>query len=114
MKEGTKKGILIAVAVVVAILLVFAGAIVVGERNDRLERERIADLKELEYGLEEIRQQNIAECQENAYEKYTADWNGGCELEGLPDGCYLPAWRADEFDAAYERGLDRCIKQYSN
>ena len=62
---------------------------------------------------ESKRLNNIAWCEDSAYDTYVSDWNGQCKLEGKGDDCSLAHFQAESFDAQYDKALDRCIEKYA-
>ncbi len=91
------------VAVLLTVILIVK--IVQDKENERVVYEMLQ---------EEARQENIDACIKLAYDNYSKEWDNACLLIDRPIDCALPAWRADQLDALFEKDQDRCLERFSN
>lgn len=69
----------------------------------KIEEERRAN---------EERIQNIKQCEADAWETYSLNWDNACKTLGKEKDCTLPLYLSTNLDEGKERDEDRCSTLY--
>lgn len=81
------------------------------EEIEARERKETADRVAALFA-EQQRKEDYSQCIQDAYINYTNNWNSQCKTEGKEDGCQLISWRAEDFEASWNRDEDTCVTLY--
>lgn len=112
-----QKNIMMGVAVIATVFLcwvAYQNFVVIPKEEMASERaaataERLAE--------EERRDQNIRmyyACMEDAYSAYSARWDASCVRLGMEENCALNGNLSADYNQAYEKAKDTCLKLYGN
>lgn len=77
------------------------------QRYVQATRERMEAL-----AAEQRRQKAYEDCDQMAWEAYSLDWDGACEIIGEEKDCSLPGYRADQLGEVLSKAKDRCVAMY--
>jgi len=102
--------------VAIVALVVFAIAIIGVLSNQRAEiaadEAAATTATERAVYLEQMRQANLDECFANAWQLYSADWDGQCELAGEPADCTLYETQYELVEQRYAEAKALCLARY--
>lgn len=104
---------IIGLAIVPALIFIAYEAFVAIPK-EKLEAAAIqAQLEiETERKANEERIQNIKQCEANAWETYSLNWDTACKTAGKEKDCTLPLYTSTNLDQNKERDEDRCSLLY--
>lgn len=73
-------------------------------QNERMERELQRIERQRQYDL----------CISSAYQAYSGNWDGACEIQGKEADCTLPRYVADGIDERHAESQERCVALYKS
>ena len=82
--------------------------------KQKLEAAAIQAEREIEEKrrANEERIANIKQCEANAWETYSLNWDSACKAAGKEKDCTLPLYTSTNLDQNKERDEDRCSTLY--
>lgn len=106
--------------IAIVLTLVATGSFLFNAQQERNQQTEMAKRKLEQISTEAFnkrwsesdRQENIDKCIEDAKGVYNADWDNTCVNMGYATDCGLPAARAKDLDARFEKAKDLCVKRY--
>lgn len=111
MKLNNGKTALI-LGVLLCLVFTFTAFLNYKSREEKLDLERANNLRE-EMRLIG-RKSELQECTVEAWDRYSATWDGECLSRGMGEGCILPLYAAEATNGVLKNDKDNCIKLYGD